>query len=94
MEEGASKGVTLKESSKPRLLTEEEEDCLKKQDLRPMSDFKRQQLECNLRKNWDIFYKRNSTKFFKDRHWTQREFEELGGVEVRRSCVMHRVVKR
>uniref|UniRef100_UPI0031B8B38C tRNA N(3)-methylcytidine methyltransferase METTL6 n=1 Tax=Homo sapiens TaxID=9606 RepID=UPI0031B8B38C len=31
-------------------------------------------------KNWDLFYKRNSTNFFKDRHWTTREFEEL------RSC--------
>ncbi|CEG79730.1 hypothetical protein RMATCC62417_14159 [Rhizopus microsporus] len=28
-------------------------------------------------RNWDLFYKRNTTKFFKDRHWTDREFEEL-----------------
>ncbi|KAJ2887972.1 hypothetical protein GGI21_001858 [Coemansia aciculifera] len=28
-------------------------------------------------RNWDKFYHRNSTHFFKDRHWTDREFEEL-----------------
>ncbi|KAL0081947.1 methyltransferase-like protein 6 [Phycomyces blakesleeanus] len=28
-------------------------------------------------KNWDMFYRRNTTKFFKDRHWTNREFEDL-----------------
>ncbi|XP_027624968.1 methyltransferase-like protein 6 [Tupaia chinensis] len=39
--------------------------------------FKQQKLEREAQKNWDLFYKRNSINFFKDRHWTTREFEEL-----------------
>lgn len=42
-----------------------------------VSDFKQIKLEKEAQKNWDLFYKRNSTNFFKDRHWTTREFEEL-----------------
>lgn len=42
-----------------------------------VSDFKQQKLEMDAKKNWDLFYKRNTTNFFKDRHWTTREFEEL-----------------
>eukprot|EP00731_Ephydatia_muelleri_P007755 Em0004g93a len=42
-----------------------------------MSDFKREKLEREAKKNWDMFYKRNSTHFFKDRHWITREFPEL-----------------
>ena len=26
---------------------------------------------------WDAFYIKNETKFFKDRHWLQREFDDL-----------------
>lgn len=26
---------------------------------------------------WNLFYRRNQTRFFKDRHWTQREFPEI-----------------
>lgn len=42
-----------------------------------VSDFKQMKLEKEAQKNWDLFYKRNTTNFFKDRHWTTREFEEL-----------------
>ncbi|XP_075248053.1 tRNA N(3)-cytidine methyltransferase METTL6-like [Convolutriloba macropyga] len=34
-------------------------------------------LDKNAAKFWDIFYKNNSTNFFKDRHWLFREFEPL-----------------
>jgi len=33
--------------------------------------------EANASKNWDDFYKTNTTNFFKDRHWILREFPEL-----------------
>ncbi|CAG2116009.1 unnamed protein product [Medioppia subpectinata] len=42
-----------------------------------VSEFRQKRLEKESKKNWDLFYKRNTNKFFKDRHWTQREFEEL-----------------
>ncbi|XP_006840079.1 PREDICTED: methyltransferase-like protein 6 isoform X1 [Chrysochloris asiatica] len=62
-----------------RILSSEEDEKLKR-DQTLVSDFKQQKLEKEAQKNWDLFYKRNSTNFFKDRHWTTREFEEL------RSC--------
>ncbi|XP_077430693.1 tRNA N(3)-cytidine methyltransferase METTL6 [Vanacampus margaritifer] len=42
-----------------------------------VSAFKQMKLEKEAQKNWDLFYKRNTTNFFKDRHWTSREFDEL-----------------
>ena len=42
-----------------------------------VSDFKQKKLEKEAQKNWDLFYKRNATNFFKDRHWTTAEFKEL-----------------
>lgn len=62
-----------------RILSTGEEEKLKR-DQALVSAFKQQKLEKEAQKNWDLFYKRNSTNFFKDRHWTTREFEEL------RSC--------
>uniref|UniRef100_A0A803YJH6 tRNA N(3)-cytidine methyltransferase METTL6 n=1 Tax=Meleagris gallopavo TaxID=9103 RepID=A0A803YJH6_MELGA len=59
-----------------RLLSPEEAERLAK-DRVLVSDFKQLKLEKEAQKNWDLFYKRNSTNFFKDRHWTTREFQEL-----------------
>lgn len=58
-----------------RQLTESEK--LKLQREEPISEFKREKLEKEARRNWDLFYKRNSDHFFKDRHWLAREFPEL-----------------
>ncbi|KAK4881469.1 hypothetical protein RN001_004788 [Aquatica leii] len=58
-------------------LTTEELECLDMQNKRIVTDFKANLLETNARKYWDLFYKRNETRFFKDRHWTTREFTEL-----------------
>ncbi|XP_056016470.1 tRNA N(3)-methylcytidine methyltransferase METTL6-like isoform X2 [Ostrea edulis] len=52
-----------------------------RRDVNCVSDFKQNKLEREAQKNWDLFYKRNTTKFFKDRHWTKREFDELCPVE-------------
>lgn len=59
-----------------RVLTEQELKTLHG-DTILVSDFKQMKLEKEAQKNWDLFYKRNTTNFFKDRHWTTREFEEL-----------------
>lgn len=59
-----------------RVLTEEELKTLHSDNIL-VSDFKQMKLEKEAQKNWDLFYKRNTTNFFKDRHWTTREFEEL-----------------
>lgn len=42
-----------------------------------VSEFMQAKLEKDVKKNWDLFYKRNGDRFFKDRHWTTREFSEL-----------------
>ena len=59
-----------------RQLTQEERQKLEG-DSTLISDFKRNKLEQEAKKNWDLFYKRNATHFFKDRHWIMREFPEL-----------------
>lgn len=58
-------------------LSEEEEAKLQAQNSRLVPEFKARQLELQAQKHWDLFYKRNETRFFKDRRWTTREFEEL-----------------
>lgn len=56
-------------------LNEEQAEKVRKQV--PASDFKRIKLQEGLRKNWDKFYLRNKSNFFKDRWWTQHELAEL-----------------
>jgi methyltransferase-like protein 6 len=46
-------------------------------DTNLISEFKKNKLEIDAKKHWDLFYRRNKTNFFKDRHWTMREFDEL-----------------
>jgi methyltransferase-like protein 6 len=46
-------------------------------DKQLVSDFKKNKLELEAKKNWDLFYRRNKANFFKDRYWTFREFDEL-----------------
>lgn len=61
-------------------LTAEEIEKMQAQNSRLVPDFQAMQLEKNAKKHWDLFYKRNEVRFFKDRHWTTREFEELLGL--------------
>lgn len=59
------------------MLSKEEAEKLKRQDSRLVSPFNAFKLEKEVQKNWDLFYKRNETRFFKNRNWTTREFQEL-----------------
>lgn len=61
----------------PRDLSEDERSMLIKQDTKLVSNFKSCQCDREAKKMWDLFYKRNTTNFFKDRHWTSREFSEM-----------------
>lgn len=58
-------------------LTQEEIEKMRVQDSRLVPEFRANQLEKDAKKHWDLFYKRNETRFFKDRHWTTREFSEF-----------------
>ncbi|XP_015785510.1 methyltransferase-like protein 6 [Tetranychus urticae] len=65
----------LKEEGVPRELSDSEIEKLLSDQC--ISTFQRNKLEREAKKNWDLFYKRNKNNFFKDRHWTTREFTEL-----------------
>ncbi|XP_003382702.1 PREDICTED: methyltransferase-like protein 6 [Amphimedon queenslandica] len=70
----------MSSSAGGRVLTEEEAERLLERDKDCISDFKRNKLEMDAKKNWDLFYKRNSTHFFKDRHWITRECPQLQSI--------------
>lgn len=64
-------------SGSTKILSEAEKARLEQQNNRMVTPFQAQKLEQEARKHWDLFYKRNENRFFKDRHWTTREFGEL-----------------
>nr|XP_013118714.1 unnamed protein product [Stomoxys calcitrans] len=64
-------------TSAEKSLTDDEKHKLEEQNKRLIPEFKANQLENQAQKHWDLFYKRNETRFFKDRRWTTREFQEL-----------------
>jgi methyltransferase-like protein 6 len=75
-EENAEEEFVQDKGLVERTLTEEELVKLSS-DKELASEFKRRKLELEAKKNWDLFYRRNKNKFFKDRYWTFREFDEL-----------------
>lgn len=60
-----------------KALSDAERAKLEEQNKRMVTAFQALKLEQEARKHWDLFYKRNENRFFKDRHWTTREFSEL-----------------
>lgn len=68
-------------SKEDKQLTDEEKISLQLQNIRLVPEHKANLLELNAKKHWDLFYKRNETRFFKDRHWTTREFTNLINTE-------------
>lgn len=62
-----------------RILSAEDQEKIERQNCRLVSPFQAKKLEEHAQKYWDQFYNRNKTNFFKDRHWTTREFKELLG---------------
>ena len=67
--------MEVKRGHYARKLTEEEVKKLDK-DVQ-LGFFQQNKFEKEAKKHWDLFYKRNSTHFFKDRHWITREFPDL-----------------
>ena len=63
----------------PPQLSQREKEQLNRQDAGRVTEFRAKKFQAESRKHWDLFYKRNATKFFKDRHWTTREFADLAG---------------
>ena len=64
-------------------------------DAKPkLTDMGIRRLEIDARRNWDIFYKQNTTNFYKDRHYLAREFTELSDKldEVKKAQSDERVV--
>ncbi|CAH8542040.1 unnamed protein product [Dicrocoelium dendriticum] len=63
--------------SPPRTIALDITRVIEKQIDSVIDDFHRLKLVREIGKNWDLFYKRNGARFFKDRHWSTREFGDL-----------------
>lgn len=64
MENDFSTNIVLTASPE---LTDEMKEVLERQNSRKVSEFQAKKLEAQASKHWDLFYKRNDTRFFKDR---------------------------
>lgn len=58
-------------------MTKEAEEIIKNEGVPKLTEMGIKRLEIDARRNWDIFYKQNTTNFYKDRHYLAREFVEL-----------------
>lgn len=75
MEEERSKDKLIPHESAQ--LSDEIKIILEKQNSRMVSDFQANKLETHAAKNWDMFYKRNETRFFKNRQVTNLVLSKL-----------------
>jgi methyltransferase-like protein 6 len=57
--------------------TAEAEAILEEEGQHVQSDMQYKRLDIDAKRNWDNYYKNNTTNGYKDRHYIHREFEEL-----------------
>uniref|UniRef100_A0A0B7B4E4 tRNA N(3)-methylcytidine methyltransferase n=1 Tax=Arion vulgaris TaxID=1028688 RepID=A0A0B7B4E4_9EUPU len=84
----SSEGTLFQEADNVVRELNEEELAKLLADVNLVSEFKQNKLEIEAQKNWEMFYKRNQTNFFKDRHWTRREFDEFSNNYGENGCTV------
>lgn len=80
--------IQLECTAVSKALTAEEEEKLRYQNSRLISAYQANKVNIESKKHWDLFYKRNDTRFFKDRHWTLREFKEILGTDINQRNIL------
>jgi len=58
-------------SEQEKILSEEDAKKVEKNSQTKISEFKKNKLEIDARRHWDIFYKNNTSNFFKDRNFSK-----------------------